>query len=191
MKGLSGEKMQVNVDRIPDGGLTLRASEPADRFPALKEAALEGEISFDSPLEIEIRLRRISSFVEASGLLRTSVLLSCSRCLGDFSEPLSIPFEATYSEEASIQEAPGEEEEVELTAASIDLFPFHGREIDLMEAIGEQVLLALPLRPLCREDCKGLCPRCGADLNQDACGCGEKPMDPRFAVLKGLKIDNK
>lgn len=183
--------MRVNVDRIPDEGLTIYASESADRFPALKDAILGGEFSFNSPLEMEIRLRWISRFVEASGLLRTSVRLSCSRCLGDFFQPLSIPFEATYSEEAPVSEASGEGAEVELTAESIDLFPFHGREIDLTEAVQEQVLLALPLRPLCREDCRGLCPRCGADLNQGACECTEKPMDPRFAVLKGLKLDDR
>lgn len=181
----------MNVDRIPDEGLSILESEPADRFPALKETALEGVLSFDSPLEIEVRLRRIVGYVEASGRLKTSVRLSCSRCLADFSLPLSIPFEATFSEEAKAREASGEETEIELTAEAIDLFPFQGREIDLLEVIQEQVLLALPVRPLCREDCKGLCPRCGADLNQGACGCAEKPTDPRFAVLKNLKIDSK
>jgi uncharacterized protein len=155
----------------------------------LKDAALEGEVAFDAPLQMEVRLRRISRFVEASGRLRTSARLSCSRCLGDFSQPLSIPFEATYSEAAPVPDGSREEAEIELTADTIDLFPFHGREIDLLEAVQEQVLLALPPKPLCRVDCKGLCPRCGADLNQGACGCDEKPTDPRFAVLKGLKLD--
>jgi len=189
MKGLSREKLRVNVDRIPDDGFTIQTSEPADGFPALKDAAAEGEIGFDAPLRMEVRLRRIPRFVEASGLLRTTVRLSCSRCLGVFSQDLSIPFEATYSEDAPVPETLREEAETELTAETIDLFPFHGREIDLLEAVQEQVLLALPPKPLCRSDCKGLCPGCGADLNQAACVCDEKPVDPRFAALKGLKID--
>jgi len=191
VKGLSGDSLCVNVDRIPDGGLVVLASEAADRFPALKDAALEGALAFDAPLQVEVRLRWVSGFVAASGLIRTSVGLSCSRCLADFSLPLSIPFEATYSEEARSPEAEGEEAEVELTAEAIDLFSFHGRQIDLAGAIEEQVLLALPLRPLCREDCKGLCPSCGADLNRGPCGCAQKPVDPRFAVLKGLKLDDR
>ena len=179
------------MDRIPDEGFTIRSSGSIDGFAALKDVAVEENIRFDSPLEMEIRLRRVSRFVEASGLLRSSVHLSCSRCLGHFSQPLSIPFEATYSEEAPAAESPGEAAEIEVTAESIDLFPFHGKEIDLVEAIQEQVVLALPLRPLCREDCKGLCPGCGADLNQGACECAEKPVDPRFSVLKNLKLDKK
>ena len=189
MKGLSGEKLRVNVDRIPEEGLIIQASESTDRFPALKDPALKGEFGFDAPLHMEVRLRRIPRFVEASGLLRTSVRLSCSRCLGGFSQPLSIPFAATYGEDAPAPEAPGEETEIELTAEAIDLFPFHGTEIDLLEAVQEQVLMALPPKPLCRADCKGLCPGCGADLNQAACGCPEEPMDPRFAALKNFKAD--
>jgi len=189
MKGLSGEKLRVNVDRIPDEGLTIRASESTDRFPVLKDAALEGELGFDAPLQMEVQLRRISGLVEASGLLRTSVRLSCSRCLGAFSQLLSTPFGATYGEEAPLQEELREDDEIELIADTIDLFPIHDREVDLHEAIQEQVLLALPPKPLCQVDCKGLCPGCGADLNQGACECTEKPMDPRFAALKGLKIN--
>jgi len=191
MKGLSGEKLRVNVDRIPEEGLLLRASEASDRFPALKDVDMEGDIGFESPIEVEIRLRWVSRFVAATGKLRTMVRLSCSRCLGSFIKGLSLPFEATYSEEAPALESSGEEIDIELTAESIDLFRFHGREIDLLEAIQEQVLLALPLRPLCREDCRGLCPQCGADLNQGTCGCVEKPTDPRFAVLKNLKLNNR
>jgi uncharacterized protein len=169
----------------------LRSSEAVDRFSALRDAAAEGELRFDSPLQIDIRLRWVSGFVAASGVLRTSVRLSCSRCLGDFSLPLTIPFEATYSEQAQAPAPAGEEAEIELTADAIDQFPINGREIDLLEAIGEQVLLALPIRPLCREDCRGLCSRCGADLNQGACGCSEKPVDPRLAVLKSLKLNDR
>ena len=62
-------------------------------------------------------------------------------------------------------------------------------EIDLTEAVQEQILLSLPLRPLCREDCKGLCPGCGEDLNKGACGCSGKAVDPRLAVLGNLKLE--
>ena len=57
MKDLSGEKLRVNVDRIPDDGLTIQTSKPAGRFPALKDAALEGELGFEAPLQMEVRLR--------------------------------------------------------------------------------------------------------------------------------------
>ena len=66
---------------------------------------------------------------------------------------------------------------------------FQGEEIDFREAVQEQVKLALPMQPLCSETCSGLCPGCGADLNQGDCSCAKGPRDPRFAVLERLKKD--
>jgi uncharacterized protein len=58
-----------------------------------------------------------------------------------------------------------------------------GREIDLSEAVRQYILLAMPMKPLCREDCAGLCPRCGCNRNIDSCDCSDSGVDPRFAVL--------
>lgn len=82
------------------------------------------------------------------------------------------------------------------TAASfdpetVDEEVYDGKEIDVGEAIREQILLALPPAPLCREDCKGLCPSCGKDLNEGDCGCDRKVQDPRWAALKALQLDKK
>jgi uncharacterized protein len=191
MKSFSLDSLRVNVDRISNEGHTLRIVEKAERFSGLKEEGLEEEVEFLSPIDMEIRLRKITRFVEASGLLQTLVRFSCSRCLRVFSSSLFIPFEATYAEALQASQSLQEEAEIELTADAINLFPFHGRQIDLAEAIQEQVIMALPVRPLCCENCKGLCQKCGADLNQGACECAEKPKDPRFAALKDLKINKK
>lgn len=189
MKDSAGEKLRVNVDRIPDEGLAIQAMEPTDRFPALKDVVLKGEADFDPFIKMEIRLRRAGEFVEAFGRLETTVRLSCSRCLVGFSQPLTVPFEATYCEATRIRETFEKEGEIQLTADAVELFPIRGRELDLLEAIQEQVLLALPMRPLCREDCKGLCPRCGEDLNKGSCGCGDIAADPRLAMLAQLKLE--
>ena len=71
------------------------------------------------------------------------------------------------------------------------MIPFTGEELDLCEAVQEQVIMALPVRPLCREDCRGLCPVCGADLNEESCTCAEKTVDPRWKALSELKISPK
>jgi uncharacterized protein len=191
MKGSYVGVLQVDVDRIPDEGLAIRADAPIDGFPALRETSSEEDVRFLSPVHIDVNMRWVSRFVEASGSLGTSVRLICSRCLKKFTQTVSVPFEATYTDEAPGLEGPRGEAEVELTSEVINLFPFHGRNIDLTEAVQEQVLLGLPVRPLCREDCNGLCPHCGADLNKSACVCDEKPIDPRFAVLKNLQLDKK
>ena len=190
MKSFSGDTILINVDRIPDEGLAIRVREPFERFPGLKDLAREENIRFLFPIQMELRIRRISRFVEADGSLKTSVRLACSRCLGDYSQSLTIPFEATYTREVPVPDAL-EGTDVELTPEAIDLYRFHGREIDLTEAIQEHIILSLPLRPLCRADCKGLCPQCGADLNKGACKCDGGVVDPRFAALKNLHIEQK
>lgn len=188
MKGLSSEQLLVNVDRIPDEGVIIKTRVPFERFPVLKELCRQEPVQFLSPIQMEIRVWWASPFVEATGSLKAPVGLSCSRCLGDYSQLLTVAFGATYTNAIQDPDAPQEEADVELTTESIDLFQFHGKEIDLVEAIQEQILLSLPLRPLCREDCKGLCSRCGEDLNKAVCGCGGKAVDPRLAVLEGLKL---
>src|SRR5207244_13446979 len=79
------------------------------------------------------------------------------------------------------------EDGAEIATEDLDLFPWDGDKIDLEPLFREQFVLAIPYAPLCREDCKGLCPQCGIDLNTGTCTC-EKPVDPRLAGLKGLKL---
>jgi len=68
-----------------------------------------------------------------------------------------------------------------------ETYPIHGDHIDLEPMAREAVVLGLPLAPLCRPDCKGLCPSCGADLNQGPCGCPPAAADPRWAALDALR----
>ena len=78
-------------------------------------------------------------------------------------------------------------EGAEIAEEDLDLFPYDGDAIDLEPLFREQFVLAVPFAPLCREDCKGLCPQCGIDRNTGTCSC-EPPIDPRLAALKGLKL---
>lgn len=85
----------------------------------------------------------------------------------------------------------GEEEEGSFDPGTVDEETYEGKEIDLSPAVREQVLLSAPASPLCREDCKGLCPKCGKDLNDGDCGCDRKAIDPRWSALKGIQLDKK
>ena len=71
---------------------------------------------------------------------------------------------------------------------TVDEEGYSGKEIDLQPAVREQILLSVPPPPLCREDCKGLCPQCGKDLNEGECGCDRTVLDPRWAALKGIQL---
>ena len=188
MKGVSEERMRIHVDRIPDEGIAIMTQVPIDRFPGLRDLHREESVHFLSPVQLEIQVRWVSHFVEAAGFLRTSIQLSCSRCIGDYSQTLSVPFRATFTGATESPDTDRDETDIELTAEAIDLFRFHGKEIDLMEPVQEQILLSLPLKPLCMEDCKGLCSRCGENLNKGECRCGKQAVDPRLAVLAQLKL---
>ena len=78
--------------------------------------------------------------------------------------------------------------EAELTDDELDLSVYEGDEIDLAPLLREQIILALPTRPLCDEHCKGLCPSCGVNLNLESCRCAATAGDPRLAVLRNIKI---
>jgi uncharacterized protein len=140
--------------------------------------------------------------VHASGRIKGEVVVACSRCVGAAHIPLDEPINVTWMLQSAITPDDDEgdavttenpaagaegEEGVELGAEDLDVFPYDGERVDLEPLIREQLVLAVPYAPLCREDCRGLCPQCGIDRNVATCTC-EKPIDPRFEALKGLKL---
>jgi uncharacterized metal-binding protein YceD (DUF177 family) len=124
----------------------------------------------------------------AAGTFVGHVVVACGRCVGpvrlEIQEKLRVTFMPPSEMPAEDAEA---EEGAEVPADDLDVFPFDGEVIDVEPLLREQFVLAVPYAPLCREDCKGLCPQCGIDLNSGTCAC-EKPIDPRLAALKGLKL---
>lgn len=127
----------------------------------------------------------------ASGTFKGYLTVACSRCVGpvriNLDEKLLVTFMPPGEMPSEDAEAAAEGEGPEVREEDLDVFPFDGERIDLEPLFREQFVLAVPYAPLCREDCKGLCPQCGTDLNSGTCSC-EKPIDPRLAALKGLKL---
>jgi uncharacterized protein len=110
--------------------------------------------------------------------------VDCDRCLKSVEVPISTSFDVKYAPASRIND----EEAHELAEDDLALSFFEGEMIDIDELVREQVLLSLPSRALCNDDCKGLCPVCGADKNAvDSCGCETTEIDPRWAALKNLK----
>ena len=116
------------------------------------------------------------------GRVATTIELSCSRCLDPFEVPVDAAFELRYVPQ-SVNTGDGERE-----IAEDDLATAYYRDgtLDVTELVREQFQLALPMKPLCRDACKGLCPHCGANLNRTECGCAPAWEDPRLAPLKQL-----
>ncbi len=102
--------------------------------------------------------------------------------------PLRSRFDLTYVNRIPGVQEDDEQDEVEISAQEMGLIYFEGEEINLQNGIQEQVILAFPIKALCKKACKGLCSSCGKDLNKGDCGCNHQPSDPRFAALKNLKL---
>lgn len=113
-----------------------------------------------------------------------SIEVDCVRCLNAYQVLLDMDVTAVYVTPESFDDGPETELESDGEDLDIDILPAEG--IDTDRVIREHVLLEMPVKTLCRPDCKGLCEQCGADLNITDCDCGEDDIDPRWAALKNL-----
>jgi uncharacterized protein len=136
----------------------------------------------------ELDIYAEGNHVFATGTFKGDLTVACSRCVEPvklvIDERLMVTFMPKSEMPADDVEA---EEGAEVPAEDLDLFPYEDDFIDLEPLFREQFVLAVPYAPLCKEDCKGLCPQCGTDLNTGTCTCSA-PVDPRFAGLKNLKL---
>jgi len=180
----------IHRDEIKEVGLTRTFEEPVASFPELEEMGRAGECSFLSPLHIQVRIDRVSEMLVVRGNVAVTLQFSCSRCLTDFVHELQCPFEATFVEE--LPDVEGDDgDEKELTPEEMGISLLQDEEINLVDIIQEQLIMAFPLRPLCKEECKGLCPLCGADLNQTTCQCAPPSGSSKFAALKDFMVEKK
>jgi uncharacterized protein len=183
--------MLIRLKDIKDQGLTLEFAEAAQLFPALAELVDIREIDFLQPIWTKLRATWAGDMVEIQGQSTTRVKLPCSRCLTAQEVPVEANYELTFVKQLPSLTEGEDEEEVELSAEEMGLVEFHGEEIDLREAIQEQVILALPLRALCDEACRGLCPQCGANLNEAGCQCPPSEFRNKFSSLRDFKAEKK
>jgi uncharacterized protein len=146
----------------------------------------------------ELELYADGTHVFAAGTFRGDVTVACSRCVEPVKLPIDEKVRVTFmprhelpgddaDEDAPRSAGDGAGEGPEVAEEDLDLFPYDGESVDLEPLFREQFVLTVPFAPLCREDCKGLCPQCGTDRNTGTCSC-EPPIDPRLAALKGLKF---
>jgi uncharacterized protein len=109
--------------------------------------------------------------------------MPCARCLEPVTQDVQRQFDLLYRPLG----ADAGQEELSVTTADAEIGYYQGEGLLLEDALREQVLLALPLRAICREDCKGLCPHCGKNLNAEQCSCAEPVEDPRWSALKDIR----
>jgi uncharacterized protein len=180
--------MKIETHHIPSGGLDLSYDVPAETFPALKELSDKGECGFETPISVHLEVTQEKDFIKTRGDLSTTLKLACARCLAEYEQRIQSRFSLNHSKQIPTDLHPSDKDEIELTAEQIGVLFYKGDEIDFTEAVQEQVVLAIPYRPLCSKECQGLCPSCGKDLNQGPCQCSRETSDGPFAALKGLKF---
>ena len=138
--------------------------------------------------QINGRIARSGQEVRLQGTVTARAEVECDRCLKTVAVPIETRFDVTYIPAVDYERAATA---AELREEDLSVSVFDGETIDIDDLVREQVHLALPPRMLCGEECKGLCPVCGADRNQSECACAPTEIDPRWAVLAGLKQEQK
>ena len=144
-----------------------------------------GEFKQAGPLEVRASAELVEEQIRITGSLQTKIELVCARCLEPVVEEVSRDFDLFYRPMKTI----AKEEEVHLREDDTEIAFFQGEGLFLADVLAEQVLLALPMKVICRGDCRGLCPHCGVNLNSEQCRCESHAADSRLAPLARLKLD--
>lgn len=141
-------------------------------------AAAGEEIKCLEPWRIQGQISNVGGAVlEFSGTVDTQIAMACDRCMKPVTVPLHIVIEQRFAKDQASDASDQEE---------WDILPIENDRIDLDETILHEVQLGVPMKVLCKEECKGLCPICGQDLNEGQCDCEDESGDPRWEALKGL-----
>ena len=177
--------MKIRIDDLKDKTVVLSDEESLAGYPTLMALQDAGECLFLAPLRIHLTVVKEYDHIRVNGRVETSLRLNCARCLAEHQLEIKSPFTIFYMRAADI----AQDEEVELAEDELISATYEGDEIDFTAEIAAQIIMAIPFKPLCSEDCRGLCPICGADLNIGECACDRNESGFRFSVLKNLKIE--
>jgi uncharacterized protein len=168
--------MLLDVGRLREPLGRIERVYPGSAFGTTGDFAVQGDVS----LAVEIQKDR--DRYRLVGTVRATLELACSRCLEGYGAAVDAAFDLRYLPQAVNT---GDEDQ-EISEDDLSTAFYRDEVIDLGQLVREQFYLALPMKPLCRSDCRGLCPECGTNLNRDRCGCTGGWVDPRLDALRAL-----
>jgi uncharacterized protein len=184
----------LNVDALAEANQPFEADLPREFLDGVLRAEPPTEFHADGASHLRGAATKMGRKVLVRTRFQVPLTGQCRRCL----KPLHLdePVELVRTYVPADQAQPQGEHKTAASEGSfepslVDEDTYAGKEIDLAPAVREQILLQIPPSPLCREDCLGLCPRCGNDLNEGECGCDRAVVDPRWAALKSIQLDKK
>ena len=175
--------VKLRIDDITAEGREVSFAEPEQEINRTLGRGALHEYLVKAPLQVSLSYYRAGSEIFISGTVDAATTAACSRCAEEFDLPSRRRFRYVLAPKVM-----SDENDFALRAEDLEFSFYQGDEIDLTPLIREQVLLELAERPLCREECRGLCPQCGENLNEGDCGCIISGPDPRLAVLRSLKV---
>lgn len=171
---------------------------PPDGLHVVREVGQEDlQLEEDDPgirdvLSLTATIREEDSEFRVEGELKGLLVHECVRCLGEFTSPANISFQARYRDPRHRQARRKDTDEREGTRDPDDVesYPVVKQRIALHDLLREHVILSVPMQPLCSDGCRGLCQTCGHSLNVSACGCKETPIESPFAVLRAVRTSS-
>lgn len=171
--------MKIILDNIKEEGLQWEGEVLLD-----ETRLIEGSSSSE-PAQVKVEIYPVNNYYRMTGNMQGKAQLQCSRCLENFIKNYNLKFEEVIVREPLT----GEDLDKELNIDDMNVSFNHGEDINLSDVITEQFLLDLPMKTLCSDKCKGLCPVCGENLNLKTCSCSEEKQsfDPRLAALIEFK----
>lgn len=176
-------KYLVSINDLPPDGKQFTLDDQEIWLAPMREFHMDCRIQ--KPLEARLSVMPVEDGCLVRGRLAGEVVFPCNRCAEDADVPIDAKFE-------EFEEIPAEENaalaDVAQDGASHVVYDRHAPMLDLAAVCWEEFMLALPVAPLCREECKGLCPSCGTNLNDGQCACTPDNNDPRMAPLRNLAV---
>lgn len=183
--------MELVVREIPEEGLELRCDAADTKwFQQVLSDALGGIRKTGDKGDLNLFLLRTGENVDCRGELAFDSHPVCARCLKEYRSHLTLPIHFVMAPlyENDQQMRQEMEAEVEITADDLEFSYYRGDRINLGEMIREQIILELPIQPVCKEECKGLCPHCGQNWNEGDCSCKEaEPVASAWEALKAFR----
>src|ERR1700720_522543 len=177
------EVVKPRIEDITADAKELSFSEPEGEINRALGLGPIREYHLEGPVNVVLSYYRAGTELFFRGELTAATVASCARWAEEFIAPSGRSFRYVLAPRAI-----GDDSNGDLRVEDLEFSLYEGEEVNLTPLIREQMLLALPTRPLCREDCRGLCPRCGANLNDGDCGCVIESGDARLSVLRSIKV---
>lgn len=164
--------MKILISDIPEEGLKIDINEMPDTEAVRLLSFVKGELS----------ITKVGPELVISGDINAMAELECSRCLKHYKSGIDVSVNVMYHPLDELKD----ESKHEIREDELDMGFYSGNEFDVSELLKEQLVLNIPMKPLCDEACKGICPKCGIDLNINGCNCNLDSVDPRLEVLRKL-----